>query len=156
MKIIALVAAALALPLAAGAAQAIDIHKTGMAKGAAADLWARIGGFCAINDWHPAVQDCVESEEDGETFRTLTLPDGGTIKERLVEKTDAGYTYEIVESPLPVENYRSTFSIMDHGDETMIDWRGTFDAKGVPDAEAEGVISGIYQAGLDQIGKMGQ
>jgi hypothetical protein len=156
MKITPLVAAALALPLSVSAAQAIDVHKTGMTKGAAAEIWAKIGGFCSIADWHPAVQDCVESEENGQTFRTLTLPNGATIKERLVEKTDAGYTYEIVESPLPVENYRSTFSVMDHGDETMIDWRGTFEAKGASDAEAEEVISGIYQAGLDQIGKMGQ
>ena len=41
------------------------------------------------------------------TFRTLTLKDGGKIKEKLTGTEDLGYTYEIVESPLPVKNYKS-------------------------------------------------
>jgi hypothetical protein len=149
-------AAGLALALSIAPAHAIEVHKTGMAKGVVADVWGKIGGFCAINDWHPAVESCVESHENGETFRTLTLPDGGMIKERLIEQTDTSYTYEIVESPLPVENYRSTFRVMDHGEEAMVEWQGSFDAKGVSDDEAEDVISGIYQAGLEQIGRMGE
>ncbi len=34
---------------------------------------------------------------------------------------------------------------------TAIVWAGTFDAKGAADAEAVGVIEGIYQAGLDSL-----
>jgi hypothetical protein len=51
-----------------------------------------------------------------------------------------------VESPLPVENYRSTLSVMSEGDGAMIMWDGSFDAKGASDADAEGVIAGIYKA----------
>jgi hypothetical protein len=151
MTVRSILAAACALPLSIGMAQAIEVHQTGIAKGGLAEVWAKIGAFCAINDWHPAVTDCAESEENGETFRTLTLPDGATIKEKLVEMTGTSYTYEIVESPLPVENYRSTFGVMNHGDETMVDWRGSFDARGASEEEAASVISSIYQAGLDQI-----
>ena len=82
------------------------------------------------------------------------MPDGATIKEKLVEETATSYTYEIVESPLPVANYNSTISVTADGDGTMVDWQGNFDAKDVPDADAEGVIAGIYQAGLDEIAKM--
>src|SRR6266436_2875442 len=61
---------------------------------------------CSIKDWHPLVADCKESQEGGATFRTLTLKDGGTIKEKLTDKDDFSYSYEIVESPLPVKNYK--------------------------------------------------
>jgi Polyketide cyclase / dehydrase and lipid transport. len=48
-------------------------------------VWAIAGDFCAIKDWHPLVADCKETEEGGTTFRTLTLKNGGTIKEKLFE-----------------------------------------------------------------------
>ena len=38
----------------------------------------------------------------------------------------------------------------------MIVWTGKFDAKGAPDADAIGVIEGIYQGGLDLAGGQGQ
>ena len=71
-------------------------------KGAPDAVWQKIGDFCAIKDWHPAVKGCVVSDEGGVTFRTLTLADGGSIKEKLLEKTATSYSYEIIESPLPV------------------------------------------------------
>ena len=58
------------------------------------------------------------------------------------------YTYEIVESPLPVSDYVSTLAVMDSTGGSMITWSGEFAAKGAPDAQAVEVISGIYQAGL--------
>lgn len=144
-------AATLAFALGMGTAQAIEVHQTATVKGTPEAVWAKIGDFCAINEWLPAVQACEVSEEGGATYRTLALPDGASIKERLIEETATGYTYEIVESPLPVANYRSTFSVMAEGDGTTVDWHGTFDAKDASNADAEGVIAGIYKAGLDEI-----
>ncbi len=40
-------------------------------------LWDRFGGWCAIADWHPAVKSCEESKEGDDTYRKLTLQDGG-------------------------------------------------------------------------------
>jgi hypothetical protein len=141
--------------LGVGTAHAVEVHKTGMAKGTPAEVWQAIGDFCAIGDWHPAVDTCAMSEDAGVIYRTLNLAGGGTIREKLIETTDTGYTYEIVESPLPVENYRSTFAVKAEGDGTAVDWSGSFDAKGASDADAEGVIAGIYTAGLDSISAMG-
>jgi hypothetical protein len=62
-------------------------------------IWAFAGDFCAIKDWHPLVANCKESQEGDVTFRTLTLKDGGTIKEKLTDKDDFSYSYQIVESP---------------------------------------------------------
>ena len=85
--------------------------------------WQKIGDFCAIQTWHPAVSKCEQSEEGGATYRTLTTTDGGTIKEKLVEQTDTSYTYDIIYFPLPVANYRSTISVSAEGNGTRVDWK---------------------------------
>ncbi len=117
-------------------------------------LWAKYGGWCAIAEWHPVVAKCVESKEGDAEFRTLTLKDGGVIKEKLVDKGTTSYRYEIVESPLPVKNYEAQFSIVpddDDLDEINIAWSATYDAKDKPDKEARGVIDGIFKDGLANI-----
>ncbi len=111
------------------------------------------GAFCAIKDWHPAISKCEETKELGIIYRTLTTKDGAKIKEKLVDKTDTSYTYEIIDSPLPVQNYRAEIGVSAEADKTRVDWKSTFDAKGVSDAEAKKVISEIYKTGLDKIAK---
>src|SRR5262249_12379624 len=71
--------------------------------------WAAAGEFCAIKDWHPLVAGCEETKDGADTFRILTLKDGGKIKEKLTDQGDTSYSYEIVESPLPVKNYKAKF-----------------------------------------------
>jgi len=118
------------------------------------DIWAKIGGWCAIKDWHPAVANCEESKEGDATFRTLTLKDGGKIKEKQTGKTARGYSYDIIESPLPVKNYSAQFSVTpddDDEDELNVVWAATFDANGKPDKEAKGVIDGIFKDGIASI-----
>ena len=90
-------------------------------------------------------------------MRTLALKGGGTIVEEQVERDEAGmsYTYRIIESPLPVANYESTIAVGHEGGTTIV-WTGKFDAKGAPDADAIGVIEGIYQGGLELAGGQGQ
>ena len=138
------------------AAHAAEVKKSGQAAGTPEDVWAVVGDFCAIKDWHPAVAECEEFEEDGDTYRTLTLGDGGKIKEKLTNKGDTSYSYEIIESPLPVQNYAATLSVTeDDGDEIAeVGWVAEFDpAEGVEEAKAVEVISGIFDAGIAGIGK---
>jgi carbon monoxide dehydrogenase subunit G len=137
-----------------GSASALEVASSAKVAGTPDAVWQKIGDFCAIQAWHPGVSKCEQTDEDGVTYRTLTTSDGATIREKRVEQTDTSYTYEIVDSPLPVENYRSTISVAAEGDQTRVDWRSNFDAKGKSDAEAQAVIRDIYKAGLDQIAKM--
>jgi hypothetical protein len=139
----------------AGSAVALEVSRSAQVAGAPDAVWRKIGAFCAIQEWHPAVSRCDETEEGGATYRTLTLADGGTIRERLVERTESSYTYEILESPLPVQNYRATLGVSAEGEGTRVDWKGAFDAKDASDADAQAVIDGIYRAGLDEIAKPG-
>lgn len=119
-----------------------------------ARLWAQFGGWCAIKDWHPAIAACDASKEGDTEFRTLTLKDGGKIKEKLTERKDFAYKYMIVESPLPVKNYEAQFALTpddDDEDEINFAWSAVFDAEGKPDKESRGVIDGIIKAGLENI-----
>ena len=118
------------------------------------DLWAKVGGWCAIKEWHPAVAECEETKEGDDTFRTLTLKDGGKIKEKLLDEKPNFYRYEILESPLPVKNYQAQFALTpddDDEDEINFAWSATFDADGKTNKEAHDIIEGIFTAGLDNI-----
>jgi Polyketide cyclase / dehydrase and lipid transport len=146
-----LVCAVVATGALIGAAAALEVSRSAKVEETPEAVWQKIGEFCAIQDWHPAVSTCEQTQEGGETYRTLTLGDGSTIRERLIERTNSSYTYEIIESPLPVQSYRATLSVSAEGEGTRIDWKGSFDAKDAPDTDAEFVIDGIYEAGLEEI-----
>lgn len=134
-------------------ASAVESNYTASSASSADTVWAKIGDFCGIATWHPAVEKCALSA-DGKT-RTLSLKGGGTIVENLVKRDDAAryYTYSIVESPLPVANYLSTIGVSAAGAGSKIVWTGKYDAKGASESDAKKVIDGIYQAGADVLAK---
>ena len=146
-----LAAAGAALALGAGAAQAIEASESVSVPGEPAAVWERIGGFCAISEWHPAVASCEMGERDGATIRTLTLEGGGTILEERLSEGEASYGYAILESPLPVAGYTAEIAAEPGEGGTTITWSGSFEASGATDEEAEAVMLGIYRAGLDAI-----
>jgi hypothetical protein len=124
-------------------------------------VWARIRDFNGLPNWHPGV---ARSEIEGGApadqvgcVRHFALKDGGVIRERLLEMSDLGhhYSYSILDSPLPVANYRATLRLrrISDGERTFADWSATFDAD-PPEkkAEAEAMISkGVFQGGFDAI-----
>jgi hypothetical protein len=123
-------------------------------------LWAQFGGWCAIAEWHPVIKKCEESKDGDTEYRTLTLQDGGVIKEKLLERGNGSYRYAITESPLPVKNYEAQFTVTpddDDLDEVNIVWAATYDAAdGKEDAEARKTIDGIFKDGIESIkGKLG-
>jgi hypothetical protein len=142
---LALAASLLSLP-----AQALEVSKSVEVAVPPEAVWQAIGGFCSIADWHPVVASCTDGEQDGVAMRTLKTVDGAVLVERRTQYSDEGmsYSYQIVESPLPVADYESTLAVMDSGGGSMITWSGEFAAKGAPDDQALSLIGGIYEAGL--------
>ncbi|MBS0249530.1 MAG: SRPBCC family protein [Proteobacteria bacterium] len=115
-------------------------------------LWERFGNFCQIAEWHPAVRSCTEGKEDGVVYRTLSLEDGGKIKERLLSLSPSGYRYAIVESPLPVKNYEANFSVNSTNDELDIVWSASYDAAdGKTDRDARAAIDSVFKSGITSI-----
>ena len=138
------------------AAEAADVKKRREAPGKPAEVWEIVGDFCAIKSWHPAVAECEQTTEGDVVFRTLTLKDGGKIKEKLTDKDDTGYSYEIVEGPLPVKNYKAELEVGedDEPDRIEIVWKATFDpADGTSEEDAVKVISSIFNDGVSGIKK---
>lgn len=148
----------LAASAVASAASGLSVRQVAKVPGSDKDVWAKVGGFCAIKDWHPALSGCEETKEGDATFRILTLKDGAKIKEKLTGTSETGYTYQIIEGPLPVKDYFASFSARADGDEpntVIVVWSASFAANGKPDSEARGIIEGIFKDGLKSIAESG-
>lgn len=149
-----------ALALLAGTAPGLALEAAKSIDVAAppAKVWATIGDFCGIGQWHPAIATCTPSLEGGKPLRTLGLKGGGTLVEAQTARDDKAlsYTYAIVSGPLPVSDYTSTLSVAPKGTGATVSWRGSFKAKGQPDAVAVDAISGIYESGLKAIADKAQ
>ena len=152
------IGAAAALLLTAGAASALEASKTVDIKAPPAKVWATIGDFCGIAQWHPAIANCTPSMDGKKKIRTLDLKGGGQIVERQVSRKEKKmeYTYAIVSGPLPVDHYRSTIAVTPSADGSTVTWSGTFVAKGADDAKATAAIQGIYDSGLEALATKAQ
>lgn len=136
---------------AAWAGGAITVSRSTDVAKPADEVWALIGEFGKLDAWHPAVESITLSGDGGSGLhRLLKLNGGGEIDETLLSYSlpDRSYSYWINASPLPVANYRSTLSVKENGDGATVLWESSFEPVGVPDAEADTIIGGIYEAGF--------
>ena len=142
--------AAILLAMTTGGACALEATKSVDIAAPPAKVWATIGDFCGIGQWHPAIEGCTLSTKGHAKLRTLALKGGGTIVERQVSRSEKGmeYTYAIVSGPLPVAQYKSTIKVEKAAAGSTVTWSGTFVAKGAPDDKATAAIQGIYDSGL--------
>ena len=120
-------------------------------------VWAKMRDFNGLADWHPLVAE--SHIEDGEPsdrvgcVRTFRLADGGLIRERLLALSDMEhfYTYSILESPMPVDDYAATLALLPitDGDQTYAQWTADFRC---PMEEEEGLVAmiggDVFLAGL--------
>jgi hypothetical protein len=132
----------------------IEVHSSVVVAAAPTDVWAKIGDFCAIQQWLPGIVNCDRDVVGPDTYRTLHISDDSRVMDHLLEATPQSYTYEMVDSRLPVTNFRSTFAVKADGDGTMITWDATFDARVLSPEKALAAIQGIYEEGLNSIAAM--
>ncbi len=130
-------------------------------------VWAASKDFDGLAKWHPALEkdEIVKGTNNVPgAVRSLSLKGGGMIQEQLLAFSDSmhSFKYKILESPLPVAGYVSTFTVKaGKGDTTIINWVGKFKRKNSadnpPDDQtddaARKVISGIYSSGLANLKK---
>lgn len=111
-------------------------------------VWAEIGGFAQIAEWHPLISSAELTEIEGDTYRHLRTTEGETFFERLIETGPHHVTYEMVEGPLPVSDYRATLSCVAEDAGCHVFWSGFFvpgdDAAHISDA----VVGKFYEIGL--------
>jgi uncharacterized protein YndB with AHSA1/START domain len=140
----------------AAGANAIEVLKTTVVNHPAEKVWALIGEYGHLNNWHPAVVKLELSGDGGNgVVRKLTLPDGAILTEKLLSYSlnDMSYSYAILSGPLPVQNYVSKITVRpgDTPNQSVIEWSSTFEPDNVEAAEAQKIIGGIYTAGFDGI-----
>lgn len=109
-------------------------------------VWAAIGAFTAIADWHPMIASAEPDEIAGAPYRYLKLVDGEVFLEELLETGPHHYVYRIADSPLPADDIRVTFSCVAEADGGChVFWSAVFEAT---DPMADEIVEGIFEAGL--------
>lgn len=98
-------------------------------------VWAVARDFNGHGVWHPLIaeshiEDDLPSDKVG-CVRNFTVSDGGHLRERLLSFSDLErrFTYNIIVSPMPIENYVATFGVkpVTEGDKTFVEWMAEFD-----------------------------
>jgi carbon monoxide dehydrogenase subunit G len=87
--------------------------------------------------------------------RTITLPGGAALQERLEAFDDRGrkLQYAIVGGPIPVANYLATIEVKDEGKACRIDWSSQLEPKGISEEQARNLIEGVYKGGIAGVKK---
>ncbi|MEI9983152.1 MAG: SRPBCC family protein [Aliidongia sp.] len=126
-------------------------------------VWQKIRDFNGLTGWVPAIAaseiDGGEASDRIGIVRTLTLGDGGKIKERLLALDDFTHSvsYSFVESPLPVTGYVSHIRLkpltMKSG--TFVEWSGEYEVtQGDPEDMRKLFADGVYGAGLARLAEI--
>ncbi len=110
-------------------------------------VWATIRNFDGVARWNPGVVGArMETGHATATgsIRHLDIADGSVFRETLLAHSDLEhfYTYDILDSPLPVANYISThrFVAITHSQQTLGIWESHFDCAPEDEAEMQRVV----------------
>lgn len=121
-------------------------------------VWALLADFGGVAQWHPLVRSAeIESGLSGRELgcvRALVLQDGAVIRERLLALSDAEwfFSYAILESPLPVRDYRATLRLwpVSTSIQTFARWLVRFETDAEHVADLERIVGEeIFVAGFD-------
>ncbi|MDT0462165.1 SRPBCC family protein [Streptomyces gibsoniae] len=118
----------------------------------AAEVWALIGDFYAVEKWMPGVAGVLKNE-DRQT-RVITMHDGARLVERLMEEGPLFHHYRFDDpGPVPVRDFTARLTVTALGpDRSEIDWAAEFEpAPGVAEETATTAMAGFYQACLDKV-----
>jgi ligand-binding SRPBCC domain-containing protein len=110
-------------------------------------VWKQVRLFDAVAQWNPGVENAtLESGSATATgsIRRLEIVDGSIFRETLLAHSDLEhfYTYDILESPLPCQNYIATHRFIEitDGNRTLGIWEGEFDCDPADAAELEQIV----------------
>ncbi|MEW9528141.1 SRPBCC family protein [Microbispora sp. NPDC049125] len=124
----------------------------------AGEVWAFLRGFGNLAEWLPGISMCeIEGGGPPEPGAVRRMDAGGDLfRERLLSLDDEArsLTYEILQCPLPVENYRATCRVAPVTDtgQAFVEWYADFDA--ADPAKMAGIFTnGVFAPGLAALGK---
>ena len=127
-----------------------------------AKVWNIIRDFNALPKWHPAIKEShIEGSRPSDqvgVVRNFQLKEGGGLREQLLALSDpeTTFTYNILESPMPVKNYVATVRLkkVTDGNRTFAEWSAEFDVPPESERETVETITGVFQGGFDSVKKL--
>ena len=118
--------------------------------GASADeVWALVGDFGGFVEALGAPVT-VDGEPGVGQLRSIEMG-GATTVERVesLDPVSRTISYSVQSGPLPVQDYLATMQVHDAGaDRTRVTWEARFQPAGMPEEDAKGLITAIFQGGL--------
>jgi hypothetical protein len=138
----------------------IKVYISSVIEASADNVWSRIRDFNGLPSWHPAIADSrIENQQPADRVgcvRHFHTRDGGLIRERLLGLSDYDFscTYEILESPMGVDNYVATIKLtpVTDGNRTFAEWSAEFDCAPGREAELTELIGhGVFLTGLNAL-----
>lgn len=112
-------------------------------------VWAEIGGFDRIADWHPLIATAELVEIEGGIYRHLVATDGERFLERLIETGPHHVAWEMVDGPLPATDHRATLSCVAERDGGChVFWGATFTPLADGCHLADEIVARFYRIGL--------
>lgn len=133
------------------------VYVSGIIDAPVDDVWAYARDFNGHGEWHPLIaeshiEEGLPSDKVG-CVRNFTLSNGGHLRERLLSFSDLErrFTYNIIVSPMPIENYVATFGVkpVTEGGQTFVEWMAEFDVSPADEADiCEKVGRNTFAAGI--------
>jgi hypothetical protein len=129
-----------------------EVHLQVTTPATPAQVWERISDFYAIHTWQP-LMTATEPDKEHANARRMTLADGGTAVEQLIEQTGRSCRYRLLSAPLPVRNYEAVIAVHDNPGSAgaLITWDATFEPDGADEEAASAVITTVLRTGLDAL-----
>jgi len=125
----------------------MNITKTTTVGASPEAVWAVIGDFGALVDWHPWVPNCTMGE-DGKT-RTIALSPLDAI-EVLTRTEDFAQHYTVAQSPMAIADYSASLRVESEGEGSRITWTADFRPL---DETAAGAVGAFFAKGLSSLDK---
>ncbi|MDZ7659013.1 SRPBCC family protein [Fodinibius sp.] len=114
-------------------------------------VWELASNFGELNQIVEGVSDCTIEGNGVGAVRTLTLQDGGKVKEKLesLDKAKRVLKYSILDSPMPIQNYTGTMQVDELEDgRSKFSWSSTFDAADGMEDDMKEALEGLYNLGV--------
>ena len=119
-------------------------------------VWDLFRDFGGVQRFSAGIEKVEVTGSGIGAVRTLSLPGGLSLQERLEAFDDRGrrLQYAIVAGPIPDSNYLATIEVKDEGPKACrIDWSSHFEPKGITDDQGRAMIEGVYKGGIAGVKK---
>lgn len=133
-----------------------EVKINGTINTSANKVWELVSDFGGLDTFVEAITECTLDGEDVGAVRTLTLQDGGKVKETLesLDNDKRIVEYSILESPMPIKNYRGRMEVNKLSDSTSeFIWSSTFEAEDGTEKEMRQALAGLYSVGVEGLKK---